>query len=253
MYSSILKSELCDLAKSYGLKNISTSYAHPSAVSKSAVIFKDVESNFQQSSWEEIVATAAYFDRTKKAHSHFPSASILEMQSSNSSDALAMNIFCHPQIKSWVGVATLLKLSSLANVEFGYKAGVLKSKLPDATEIDLYLNNSIFVECKLTEEGFTHKDKSEVEKYDEFANVFHIEHLHQDELGYHNYQLIRNILAANQYKGRFLLFCDMRRPDLAKSFFETVRCIKDVDLRIRCEIVYWQDIARVVGLDLRNL
>jgi hypothetical protein len=46
----------------------------------------------------------------------------------------------------------------------------------------------------------------------------------------------------------------MRRPDLAKSFYQTVRCIQDkyLDLRTNCEIVYWQDIAQVVPKDLKH-
>jgi hypothetical protein len=76
----------------------------------------------------------------------------------------------------------------------------------------------------------------------------------QNETSYLNYQLIRNILAAYQHKSRFILLSDMRRPDLAKSFYQTVRCIQDryLDLRTNCEIVYWQDIAQVVPKDLKH-
>ena len=46
----------------------------------------------------------------------------------------------------------------------------------------------------------------------------------------------------------------MRRPDLAKSFYQTIRCIKDeyAKLRTNCEIVYWQDIANKAGKELKE-
>jgi hypothetical protein len=46
----------------------------------------------------------------------------------------------------------------------------------------------------------------------------------------------------------------MRRPDLTKSFYQTIRCIKDeyLELRYNCEIIYWQDIAHVVGKELKD-
>jgi hypothetical protein len=70
---------------------------------------------------------------------------------------------------------------------------------------------------------------------------------------YLNYQLIRNILAAYQLKCRFILICDMRRPDLVKNFYQTIRCIKDehIDLRLSCDIIFWQDIAKKCGAELK--
>ncbi len=108
-------------------------------------------------------------------------------------------------------------------------------------------------ECKLTEEGFTEKVKSEVHKYLKFEDVFHVNKLIQNDNNYCNYQLIRNILAAEQHNCRFILICDMRRPDLAKSFDETISCIKDeyLALRSNCEIIYWQDFAQVVDDELK--
>lgn len=132
------------------------------------------------------------------------------------------------------------------------KNGVIIS---DTTEIDIRINNSIICECKLTEKDFTSHNKTDVERYLSFEQVFHKDKLLQTQTEYKNYQLIRNILAARQIEGgRFILFCDMRRPDLAQSFFHTVNCIQDryIDLRTNCEIIYWQDVAHVVGKDLKD-
>lgn len=259
MYSKLLKIELTDLAHKYGAKHCESSYLHPLSASKEAVIFRDIECNFHTESWKNIKSIKHLLARTKKVHSHFPHSTtpILEMQSSNSSDALAMNIFCHPDIGKWTGVQKLLNISSLAAVDFGFKAKVSKMvgniAESDATEIDVYFKGEIIGECKLTEESFTSKDKTTVEQYVKFKEIFHIGKLSQSDNEYHNYQLIRNILAAEQHKCRFLLFCDMRRPDLARHFIETVSCIQDryLDLRTNCWIIYWQDIALAAGKDLK--
>jgi hypothetical protein len=168
-----------------------------------------------------------------------------------------MNIFCHPGFKKWKGVANLFEVDEISSVEFGFKAKVLKTNSDkieeDKTEVDVFINKNIIAECKLTEEDFCIKVKSIVEQYSEFKNVFHTNKLLQTETHYQNYQLIRNILAAKQYNAQFILICDMRRPDLAQSFCQTVMCIKDeyLDLRTNCKIIYWQDIAKVVGEELR--
>jgi len=169
------------------------------------------------------------------------------MQSSNSSDAVAMNIFCYPRFRSWNGIKYLLKLDKIDEIKFGFTAQLFKypDDYPeqDFTEIDVKFNDEILCECKLTEKDFTSKAKCEVEIYAYFRNIFHTHKLPQNDDEYYNYQLIRNILAANHHNCRFILFCDMRRPDLAKSFFQTVSCIKDefLELRTKCEIIYWQE------------
>jgi hypothetical protein len=259
MYDSQLKSELTDFAHKYGKKNFRENYTHPEVKSKSALIFKEIHQNFHQKSWKTIQNNPDFLHRTKKVHSHFKDVTpvIYEMQSSNSSDALAMNIFCFPRFGSWNGVKSLLKLDVINRITFGFAARVFKypDDYPeqDFTEIDVKFNDEILCECKLTEKDFTSKRKIEVEIYANFREIFHKHKLPQNDKEYLNYQLIRNILAANQHNCRFVLFCDMRRPDLAKSFFQTVSCIKDefLELRTRCEIIYWQDISKTFGKELQ--
>ena len=259
-YNSQLKNELINLADNYGIKNYTTVYAHPAELKNSSVIFNDISYSFQKDSWNVISGNPDYLARTKKTHPNTQTKepAVLEMQSSNSSDALAMNIFCHPSFKKWKGVTNLFEVDKISTIEFGFEAKVLKTyntKIEeDKTEVDLLINKNIISECKLTEEDFCVQLKSIVEQYSEFKNVFHTNKLLQDEAHYKNYQLIRNILAANQDNAQFVLICDMRRPDLAQSFCKTIACIKDeyLDLRTNCKIIYWQDIAKVVGADLKN-
>jgi hypothetical protein len=75
----------------------------------SAVIFNSIDDNFLISTYENIKRNSNWFNRTKKIHSYFKDGT-LEMQSSNSSDAILMNIFCHPKFSSWIGPQQLLQI-----------------------------------------------------------------------------------------------------------------------------------------------
>jgi hypothetical protein len=258
MYKNDLTQELINLAKSYGLAHFGKEYLHLNENTNSSIIFKDISYNFHPKSWKKIYEEPLYKKRTKKTHTKTVTKGLLEMQSSNSSDALAMNIFCFPDFTKWKGSQLLFEVKDFKSIEFGHKPKVKKydgiNFSEDNTEVDVFINESIIIECKLTEEGFYHKQKEEVEKYVDFKNVFHTEKLIQNTESYLNYQLIRNILAAHQIKGQFRLLCDIRRPDLVKSFYQTIRCIKDehINLRLNCEIIFWQDINKITGKELKT-
>ena len=259
-YDEQLKQELIRLADVYGTKNYGNAYAHPNELKNSSVIFNDISYSFQKDSWNAISGNSSYSTRTNKIHPNTQTKvpALFEMQSSNSSDALAMNIFCHPSFKNWKGITNLFQVGNITSIEFGFQAKVLKTNqdqvTEDNTEVDVLINKNIIAECKLAEADFCVKDKHVVEQYSEFKNVFHTNLLKQSPTHYDNYQLIRNILAANQHNAQFVLICDMRRPDLAQRFLRTVTCIKDdyLNLRTNCRIIYWQDLAKVVGEDLRK-
>ena len=241
-YQKTLIDQLLVLADKYANSNLL-----PFKKNGSSVIFNKISDNFQKESWINIDKN--YISRINKKRE-------LEIRSSNSSDALAMSIFCYPDFKKWKGVQLLFGVDDFSSISLGSRPKVSKTidgkNNKDSTDVDVFINGNINIECKLTETDFKTKKKEVVEHYTEFENVFHIDKLQQDETKYKNYQLIRNILAANQHdNGRFILICDMRRPDLAKSFQQTVNCIKDVELRTKFEIIYWQDIAKVVGTDLQ--
>jgi len=101
--------------------------------------------------------------------------------------------------------------------------------------------------------NLTKKEKMIVESYDNFKEVFNEELLPQSSEDYYvSYQLIRNILAAYERNLSFLLLCDARRPDLVKEFYLTARCVRDDRLRVKCNIVFWQEIAQSLGKELRD-
>ena len=138
---------------------------------QSAIIFDNLTDSFCPESRESIARNEDWRTRTKKAHTQV--SDTYEMQSSNSSDALLMNTFCHPEIDTWKGVQNILGLIPKEPV-FGFKAKVLKvGTNGDDTEIDLVIGDC-FAEAKLTEENFTSKAKSEVEKYEKFSSVFRV-------------------------------------------------------------------------------
>ena len=254
MFAENLRKQLSELAGSYGKKHHLPLDKSPGGV----IIFrkdsnKNVHGNFLNSSYRNILEKESWRARLEKPHPFFPGEQqVKELDSCNSSDALLMNIFCHPGIDEWKSLKKLLGLSEIGEPEFGFLAKVRKnSGQDDATEIDMKLNG-ILMEAKLTEKDFTRKKKRIVESYDNFKKVFNEEFLPQSSEDYLNYQLIRNILAAYEHNLSFLLVCDARRPDLVKEFYFTARCVKDDRLRIKCNIVFWQEIAQSVGKELRD-
>ncbi len=213
----------------------------------SAIIFHDIENNFNEDSFNNIKRNPIWDRRLNKPHTKVKKAK--EMQSSNSSDALLMNIFCYPNITKCKGFKKLIGDCDI--IEFGYKANIKRiDQTNDSTEIDLKLSGAL-CEAKLTEEDFTSREASIVERYN-LDEVFHVDALPRVGDKYDNYQIIRNLLAAKQHKKDHILFCDERRPDLVRRYLETVICLKDIEQRKRCRVIFWQEIARVCPTSLKT-
>jgi hypothetical protein len=190
-----------------------------------------------------------------------------ELDSSNSSDALLMNIFCFPGVFDDGRVFSLLGLENGAVPEFGFKARVpLKEGKFDRTEVDMRLG-SLLVEAKLTESDFQTRERAIVESYRDFAAVFDRKALpkigwptlagfarvgNRESVSkiraprYASYQLIRNVLAAQAHDCAFCVLCDARRPDLLQAWYEVMRCVRQVELRLRCKVLTWQELAAVL-------
>jgi hypothetical protein len=95
-----------------------------------------------------------------------------ELDSSMSSDALLMNVFCTPGVVESAPLRRALGVDPAAVPEFGWKARVpLKSGLVDRTEVDLRLG-SLLIEAKLTESDFQTRKAEFVEAYRGFDDVF---------------------------------------------------------------------------------
>ena len=243
MHPSQLRQEIRESARSYAQSHdldVDCSW-------KSAIIFRDLADALHRPSFDAICDNEIWRCRTKKSHQQIDG--VKEMQSSNSSDALLMSIFCHPELSSWKGVADVLGFSP-TEPEFGYKPRVAKKGTNgDETEIDMAIDG-YFVEAKLTETDFTEKAVAEVEKYEGLASCFHTECLCICDGRFQNYQVIRNLLASTQHRKHHMLLCDERRPDLVRRYMKTVCCLRDEQMRKGCRVVFWQEIWRACGRDL---
>jgi hypothetical protein len=166
-----------------------------------------------------------------------------ELDSSLSSDALLMNIFCYPGVTRRTEVCGILGIEPGSLPEFGFMPRVpLFSEATERTEIDMKLGCTLF-EAKLTEGDFQIQCAELVEQYRDLREVFECRQLPRAKRKYLSYQLIRNILAAHALDLDFCTLLDARRPDLLEDWFLIVRCIRSVTLRARCKVLTWQELA----------
>ncbi|MGE0084573.1 MAG: hypothetical protein AB7S75_09135 [Desulfococcaceae bacterium] len=245
MKSVELKKQIRNLSELYAVKRnteINSSY-------ETAVIFLNIKDNFFSESFESIEKNEIWKQRLTKRHPNVKDT--FEMQSSNSSDALLMNIFCHPKISSWKSILNIFNVSRL-NPQFGFKAELPKiNGIKDKTEIDIAFED-IFAEAKLTEDDFTQKEINIVQEYQGFSDFFDTESLPIRKGKYLHYQIIRNLLAARYWQKRHFLLCDDRRSDLVRSYCEIVSCIKDTAYRTKYKVLFWQEICSSVGQNLKQ-
>jgi len=256
-----LRSEISRRAIQYGERNNIPHY--PSLGRLPTIMFKPyrgdtLHGNFLSSSYKPILDDPLWSLRLKKPHQQRKAlppeqrTQANELDSSNSSDALLMNIFCNPEAIKGSPLAELFGQTKLPRPEFGAPGCVpFSNGSTDTTEIDMRLGN-ILVEAKLTEADFTAKPKVHVERYRDFKEVFEVSVLPQSNDEYFNYQLIRNVLSAYAHGTSFFLICDARRPDLLRSWWNVMRSIKATELRLRCQFVLWQEIAVTVPDEMRK-
>ncbi len=105
-----------------------------------------------------------------------------ELDSSTSSDALLMNVFCTPGVLDSPAVQNALGVERGDIAKFGWKARVpLKNGRTDATEVDMRWG-TLLVEAKLTESDFQTRSAAVVTGYRDFEEVFSPELLPRLEL-----------------------------------------------------------------------
>ena len=134
--------------------------------------------NFFDPAYAAIAANPDWLRRFDKVHAQarrsLPKADRRwrELDSSMSSDALLMNVFCTPGVADSAAILNALGVESGAQELFGWKARVpLKSGRFDRTEVDMRLG-SLLVEAKLTESDFQSCSDAVVETYRDFDVVF---------------------------------------------------------------------------------
>lgn len=205
--------------------------------------------NFLDSSYAAILKRPEWARRMDKIHAQarrsLPVADRKwrELDSSMSSDALLMNVFCCPSVCGNKTVASILGTEISDTPQFGYKARVpLLNGKTDQTEVDMKLGR-LLVEAKLTEMDFQRKNRSTVESYRDLRSVFDVRALPRSGDCYLSYQLIRNVLAAHASQASFCVMADARRPDLLEAWHAVMSCVRHAELRTRCQVLTWQELS----------
>jgi hypothetical protein len=214
--------------------------------------------NFFDESYAAMLAIPEWRKRLNKVHtsgrSSLPRSERRwkELDSSMSSDALLMNIFCCPYVSDDPRVLGLLGIQAAELPHFGWRARVpLKKGSADRTEVDMKLGDMLF-EAKLTESDFQSADASVLSRYRDFEDVFEIAELPNEGAKLASYQLIRNVLAAYASDCGFCLLVDARRPDLIESWYAVLRCVRPLELRVRCKLLTWQELSAGLPQPLRE-
>jgi len=242
--------------------------------------------NFLPASYSAITRHQPWRKRLSKAHTSKKKLPQLdreilrpwcELDSCTSSDALLMNIFCFPGLLQRREVTSLLGLqhapdSHEMSPHFGFKARVPRAnQTGDATEIDMRIGD-LLVEAKLTEANFQQRDVAALERYRDFEAVFDpyalprskpkMKLVHDHDHGemlipipgekYECYQMIRNILAAYALRSRLCVLIHDSRVDLREQFHAVLRAVRDADIRTRCTLLTWQELAGVLPQRLKE-
>jgi hypothetical protein len=163
-----------------------------------------------------------------------------------SSDALLMNIFCCPYVSDDPRVLGLFGIEAAELPQFGWRARVpLKKGTADRTEVDMKLGNML-CEAKLTESDFQSAKPAVLRGYRDFEEVFESSYLPEEGGKLVSYQLIRNVLAAHATDCGFCVLLDARRPDLLESWYAILRCVRPFELRVRCNVLTWQELTAIL-------
>jgi hypothetical protein len=260
-YASALRQELIARNGSYAASRLLphvTSYGQ-----LPVVVYRQSEcgrhhGNFISTSYRAILRRPEWHRRLQKVHTQgrrsLPAREGLwrELDSSLSSDALLMNIFCYPRITRRTEVCAILGIEPRSVPEFGFMPRVpLRSEATERTEIDMKLGKTLF-EAKLTEGDFQIQRAELVEQYRDFRTVFECRQLPRVGKRYVSYQLLRNVLAAHALELDFCTLMDARRPDLLEDWYSIVRCIRSTTLRARCKVLTWQELSACLPLALQS-
>ena len=110
--------------------------------------------NFHPDSYQRICANAAWAKRLEKVHTASRRMrprcdwQWKELDCCSSSDALLMNIFCHPKVLAGRSIQSMLHIERDAEPEFGFKPRVpLHRGMKDCTEVDMKIGE-LLVEAK---------------------------------------------------------------------------------------------------------
>jgi hypothetical protein len=260
-YAALLRQELSARNASYAaLEQVPhvTSYGEMPVVVYQASPCGEKHGNFISASYQALLRRPEWRKRFDKVHSSadraLPKSDGVwkELDSSMSSDALLMNIFCYPGVTKRRELSLLLGTEMGDRPEFGFKPRVpLTSGFIEKTEVDMKLGSVLF-EAKLTEADFQIQSATLVEGYRDLKDVFECRNLPRRSRKYVSYQLLRNVLAAYALGLSLCVLLDARRPDLIEDWYEVMACVRPTELRIRCMVLTWQELAEALPVKLQR-
>ena len=253
------------LRREISARNLSRAAEHEHEMtygSVPSVLYRDTASgehgNFYPAAYRRILARAEWSRRLEKAYTASSRVARShdrrrrELDCAVSSDALLMNIFCAPGVCRSEALCQLLGISRGLQPGFGVRVHTpLRSGHDDRTEVDMQLGD-LLVEAKLGETGFGTARPELMQRYEDFSSVFDLDRLPRSRADFRCYQLLRGALAALHHDARFALFCDARRPDLQRDWFEVLSAVVPFDLRSRLLLVTWQEIAATLSRPLQK-
>ncbi|WP_083344938.1 PGN_0703 family putative restriction endonuclease [Terriglobus roseus] len=227
-----------------------------------SVLFCEDESgqhgNFHPASYKRILANPEWAERLSKTYTassriaHGNERSRGELDCAVSSDALLMNIFCHPQALRSKRLKLLLNLEPDTMPAFGFRVRTsLRDGHDDRTEMDMRIDD-LLVEAKLSESDFQTARPDLLRRYEAFEEVFETDQLPRSRSLFRGYQLLRGVLAAHCSDSRFAVFVDERRPDLQRQYFAVLSAIRYSHLRSRILMITWQEIAATLPASLQQ-
>ncbi len=191
LYATQLRWELMRRNRSYARE-----HAHVESYGSAPVIVYEPDGgrhgNFFDSAYAAILAQPEWMRRFDKIHAQAarslpkPQSDVArrwrELDSSMSSDALLMNVFCTPGVAESSAIRSMLGVGDGAEPIFGWKARVpLTNGRFDRTEVDLRFG-SLLAESKLTESDFQSRSAAIVESYRDFDAVFDRDRLPRTEI-----------------------------------------------------------------------
>jgi hypothetical protein len=179
-YSAALRHELslrnATYAQARGLSHAESRGGTPVVVYRRSVA-QAKHGNFLDASYQAILGDPKWKCRLDKVHSQAASLpqsdeGWKELDSSTSSDALLMNIFCYPGVTQSRTVALKLGFEVGEVPEFGFPARVpLEGERVDRPEVDMKFR-TLLAESKLTETDYKVQRAAVVESYKDLRRVF---------------------------------------------------------------------------------
>jgi hypothetical protein len=202
-------------------------YKHVESYGSSPVIVYAPEDgrhgNFFDPAYAAIIAKPAWERRLRKAHAQakraLPRAERpwCELDSSTSSDALLMNIFCTPGVAESAALRNALGVDGEAEPEFGWKARVpLANGRFDRTEVDMRFG-SLLVEAKLTEGNFQTRAAAIVQGYRDLDVVFDRDLLSRVELPPKRWRAAAEFPEDYSQEGESLIAADAESAAVEQS------------------------------------